>query len=272
MPEPEKQPAMQWYPKDWFGDDGVQALDYETRGIWFEMLMRMWVGEERGKLVLNGKPMAKEALARLLSISEDKLRQTIDKLMAYGVASMEQDTGKIYSRRMVRYKSLTEMRSDAGKKGAHSKWHGKTKNGDGKGMRIHGPASATAVAEGAAAALEQRGSATPGAVAKTENKIKETEEEIPERKWPEEIHISPEFWISELEKRTACEKISEEIQRAVHANGFADDSFVISMKANLAANLKGRPAAARLIAEHMKSLFESPAYAEAHEEELCQNP
>ena len=33
-----KLPSMQFYPGDWRKDPGVQALDFESRGIWFEIL------------------------------------------------------------------------------------------------------------------------------------------------------------------------------------------------------------------------------------------
>lgn len=34
----EKLPSIQWYPGDWRKDPGVQALDYESRGIYLELL------------------------------------------------------------------------------------------------------------------------------------------------------------------------------------------------------------------------------------------
>ena len=60
----DKCPSLQWYPGDWRKDPGVQALDYESRGVWFEILMLMFESSTRGKLMLNGNPMPDEALAR----------------------------------------------------------------------------------------------------------------------------------------------------------------------------------------------------------------
>lgn len=114
-----KLPAIQWYPGDWLRDPGVQALSYEDQGIWFAILMRMWEGEERGKLTLNGAAMPVEALARLLGLDNQKVNQTLTTLSTYGVTSVEPDTGIIFSRRMVRDEQLRNIRVECGKKGGN---------------------------------------------------------------------------------------------------------------------------------------------------------
>ena len=58
-------PAFQFYPADWRKDPGVQSLDYETRGIWWEIICLLHESDERGVLLLNGKPMPEDALCRL---------------------------------------------------------------------------------------------------------------------------------------------------------------------------------------------------------------
>lgn len=97
-----KLPAIQWYVGDWRKDPGVQALDYEHRGVWFEILMLMWESEYRGKLLLNSAPIPDEALARLLGLPLDKTKQIVSTLLEYGVADREADTQALYCRRMVR--------------------------------------------------------------------------------------------------------------------------------------------------------------------------
>ena len=114
-----KLPAIQWYPGDWLRDPGVQSLSYEDQGIWFAMLMRMWEGEERGKLTLNGHAMPVEALARLLGLDNQKVNQTLTTLLTYGVTSVEPTTGIIYSRRMVRDEELRKTRQQCGKLGGN---------------------------------------------------------------------------------------------------------------------------------------------------------
>ena len=93
----------------------------------------MWESEERGKLVLNGRPMTIEEIANLLHVDCQTASKTIAKLIANGVASVEQNTGKIISRRLVREetdrqekanrnKEIAVLRSEAGKKGASKRW------------------------------------------------------------------------------------------------------------------------------------------------------
>lgn len=116
-----KLPSLQFYPGDWRKDPGVQSLDYESRGIWFEILMIMFESSERGKLILNGLPMPEDALARLLGIDVAKVQQTLSKLLAYGVASICQNTGALVNRRMLKDEEFRRYRAGAGALGGKQK-------------------------------------------------------------------------------------------------------------------------------------------------------
>lgn len=111
-----KLPAIQFYPGDWRKDPGVQALDYEHRGVWFEILLLMHESDQRGRLLLNGKPMPEEALARTLGLDKQKLSKIVSTLLEYGVASQDSD-GVIFSKRMVKDEDIRQKRAVAGKKG-----------------------------------------------------------------------------------------------------------------------------------------------------------
>ncbi|MDA2938172.1 YdaU family protein [Acidobacteria bacterium AH-259-A15] len=124
----EKKPYWPFYVGDWRKDPGVQSLDYETRGIWHEILCIMWESDERRKLVLNGGPMPEEALANVLGVPLAKAKQTLSKLLARGVAKREQNSGKIFCKRMVKdevkrlaKEELTAQRSSAGRRGGLAK-------------------------------------------------------------------------------------------------------------------------------------------------------
>lgn len=121
MPQKEttKLPALQFYVGDWRKDPGVQALSYHDRGVWFEILCLMHESEQRGKLLLNGKPMPEEALARLLGLDKQILTKTLTTIIEYGVASRDEDTGVLYNRRMVRDEEIRQIRTEAGKKGGN---------------------------------------------------------------------------------------------------------------------------------------------------------
>ena len=114
-----KLPAFQFYPGDWRKDPGVQSLTYHDRGIWFEILCLMHECERRGELLLNGKPMQADALARLLGVDVPTLTATIDTLLETGVASRDPSSGSLISRRMVRDEKLRQIRATSGTMGGN---------------------------------------------------------------------------------------------------------------------------------------------------------
>src|SRR3972149_5453318 len=119
-----KLPSLQFYPADWRKDMAVQSLNYEQKGIWFEILCLMHESEERGKLILNGKSMSLEALAKLLGLQEDKIKVEIKVLIERCVCKVEkvnENLEIIYNKRMVeddkKYRTFIKKCSKAGKKG-----------------------------------------------------------------------------------------------------------------------------------------------------------
>ena len=113
-----KLPSMQFYPGDWWKDPGVSALSCEERGIWFQMILLMFESEERGRLVLNGKPMPEEALARVIGLETPRLRGGLTHILEYGVASIDEH-GVIFSRRMLRDEEKRIQDAKHGKKGGN---------------------------------------------------------------------------------------------------------------------------------------------------------
>lgn len=114
-----KLPALQFYPGDWRKDLGVQSLSFHDRGVWFEMLMLMHDSERRGVLILNGASMKPEMIARAIGLDNQTFNQSLTTLLSSGVASAEDSTGAIYSRRMVRDENLRKIRAEAGSKGGN---------------------------------------------------------------------------------------------------------------------------------------------------------
>ena len=105
-------PAMMFYVGDWLKAPDIQCLDYETKGIWFEMLCYMWESNERGYLTYTI-----QELARLLRLSEDLLKQKLEQLLKRGIYSVRETDGAIYSRRMVRDQEIREIRKKSGSLG-----------------------------------------------------------------------------------------------------------------------------------------------------------
>jgi len=113
-----KLPAFQFYPGDWRKDPGIQSLDYFDRGVWFEIMCFMHESTERGVLLLNGRPMTDDSLARLLGLDNQKLSSTLTRLMESGVAH-RRDDGAIFNRRMIRDEQIRYIRAEAGKRGGN---------------------------------------------------------------------------------------------------------------------------------------------------------
>ena len=115
----QKLPAMQFYPADWRKDPGVQSLDFFERGFWFELLCIMHESDERGVLVLNGKPMSDDIIARLTGLDKQIATKTLTTLLSRGVADRRGSDNALYSRRMVRDEEVRQIRTRAGKLGGN---------------------------------------------------------------------------------------------------------------------------------------------------------
>jgi uncharacterized protein YdaU (DUF1376 family) len=106
-------PYIALYIGDWRKDLAVQSLSFYHRGIWFELLMLMHCSEERGRLVLSGKPMTTVALSRLLGLSERETSSAVEILVSQGVASRDK-RGALINRRMAREEDIRKKRKEAG--------------------------------------------------------------------------------------------------------------------------------------------------------------
>lgn len=103
----------------WRNDPGIQGFDYETRGIWFEILCLMDRSERRGVLLLNGGPMPDAHLARVLGLPLDRLRGALGTVVGTGVAAREDGTGALVSLQMIGEEKIRQICREAGKKGGN---------------------------------------------------------------------------------------------------------------------------------------------------------
>lgn len=113
-----KLPAIQFYPQDWRKDIKVQSLSFHDRAIWFEMLLLMHESEERGKLVLNGKPMTNEMIARLIGCEFKVFRKSLENIINVGVVYLD-DELVLYNKRMVKDEYIRQVRKRAGGNGGN---------------------------------------------------------------------------------------------------------------------------------------------------------
>src|SRR6186997_2441908 len=104
-----KLPAFQFYPANWRKSTDVQAMSFHDRGVWFELLCLMHESEERGRLILGGRPIRDEILAKLIGTSTKKLRNSIQIFLEFGVAFRD-ESGALCNRRMMRDEQIRQAR------------------------------------------------------------------------------------------------------------------------------------------------------------------
>lgn len=128
-----KLPAFQFYPADWKKDIKVQSLSFEERGIWFEILCLMHESEDRGKLVINKKPMDEETISRLISCELSMFKKALKRILELGVAYKDKNE-IIFNKRMVNDEKIIKIRRKCGKKGGNPKLMKPNPDNDYKGL------------------------------------------------------------------------------------------------------------------------------------------
>lgn len=112
-------PSMQFYPGDWQRDAALRSCSVGARGLWIEMICVMHQAEPYGYLVVNGKPIAPDTLARMVGCTPAECRKWLAELEEMGVLSRDGDA--IFSRRMVKDEHNRKVRADGGKLGGNPK-------------------------------------------------------------------------------------------------------------------------------------------------------
>lgn len=60
-----KNPAFQFYPNDWLGDNQLQMASTVTKGVWIQLLCRMWWSDTRGRIEGTREELCKIALCTM---------------------------------------------------------------------------------------------------------------------------------------------------------------------------------------------------------------
>ncbi|MBA3351914.1 MAG: hypothetical protein H0U23_05730 [Blastocatellia bacterium] len=113
-----KLPWCKFYPRDWIGDAELRSLGYAARGLWADMLCLMYSGKRTGYLVVGGKALSPEDLARQTGGDPGEVKRLLKQLESAGVFSRDSQ-GIIYSRRAVRDIAESARKSAAGKLGGN---------------------------------------------------------------------------------------------------------------------------------------------------------
>ena len=112
-----KRPAFQFYPGDWLRETSLRLCSVGARGLWIDMMCLMHQAEPYGHLVINGKGLSENPLARIEGVSVEEVRGYLEELETAGVFSRDEN-GVIFSRRMVRDEIARENRAKGGEAGA----------------------------------------------------------------------------------------------------------------------------------------------------------
>jgi hypothetical protein len=110
-------PWMKFYPRDWRGDQALRAVSLAARGLWMEMLCIMHEASPYGYLLLGGRDVSNDVLARMAGAGADEVSALLIELESAGVLGRSRK-GVIFSRRMVKDKS----RADKGRKAVNKRW------------------------------------------------------------------------------------------------------------------------------------------------------
>ena len=117
----QRSPAFSFYPKDWLSDKKVKRLSWKAKGIYIELLAIMW---NEGHDSIEDDP---DEIAAVLKIGpEEWLQVRLELQGGHGKIFAEKDQ-KLISKRLRSerraQRKFSKKKSEAGKKGANSKWH-----------------------------------------------------------------------------------------------------------------------------------------------------
>jgi len=96
---------------DWESDQGLKQCSLAAQGLWMRMLCICAKSDPCGYLVIHGKNLNVEALAKAVSASAAQVDALLIELENWGVFSRDRK-GRIYNRRMIK----DEKRSQEGRK------------------------------------------------------------------------------------------------------------------------------------------------------------
>lgn len=151
-----KRPAFQFYPGDWLRSTDLRVCSVAARGLWIDMIALMHEGEPYGHLKVGRKVIHAANLASIVGASIEDVDGWLGELESTGVFSRD-ESGCIFSRRMVRDEAARSARAAGGKLGGNPALLKKSAAGQEDGTKVNHqgnllptPAVASAVASASA--------------------------------------------------------------------------------------------------------------------------
>lgn len=111
-------PWMKFYPTDWRAEPRLRMCSLAARGLWIDLISYMHEGDPYGYLTINGVVPGVDDMAALVSRPAKEVQKAFNELEAKQVFSVDEGSGAIYSRRMVR----DHDRSEEGREQANKRW------------------------------------------------------------------------------------------------------------------------------------------------------
>lgn len=139
-----KRPAFQFYPADWRKDPALSTCSLAARGLWIELMCVAHEAENYGVLAINGRPMTIQQIARSVGESVPAVTKLMGELEGAGVFSRD-ETGSVFSRRMVKDERLRDVRAAAGRLGGNPNLLKQMDNQDDKQNLTPSSSSSTSV-------------------------------------------------------------------------------------------------------------------------------
>jgi hypothetical protein len=118
-----------WW-QDYEGDDALRLCSLAAQGLWMRMLCGMHRGQPYGHMAVNGSAPTTRQLSIMLCATEREVSKLVPELEKAGVLSRN-ESGLIYSRRMVRDKAITDKAIADGRRGGNPVLKGR---GNGEGL------------------------------------------------------------------------------------------------------------------------------------------
>ncbi len=111
-------PWMKFYPADWRAEPRLRMCSLAARGLWIDLISYMHEGEPYGYLTINGVVPGIDDMAALVSRPVKEVQKAFDELEAKNVFSVDEGSGALYSRRMVR----DHDKSEEGREQVAKRW------------------------------------------------------------------------------------------------------------------------------------------------------
>ncbi len=113
-----KRPSFQFYPSDWLRDTALRSCSGLARGLWIDMICYMHEGSPYGYLKVGNKVILPSNLSLMTGLTLHEVETCLKELHDAGVYNID-DSGAIFSRRMIRDENIRNSRAKGGSLGGN---------------------------------------------------------------------------------------------------------------------------------------------------------